>query len=676
MEYPTKIGDWMQICILGSGAFGDVMLWTNKTTEESVAIKKCKFQTASALSDKQKERWHKEVDFMKSINHLNIIKFKSLPHDLETILLKYNPTRLPLLSMEYCTKGNLRRYMLNEPIRLCGLPESDVRAVLRDISSGLSYLHSNKITHRDIKPENIVLQHCDNRKTNIVYKIIDLGYAKELQDTVVSFVGTLHYLAPEIFRNKPYDHTVDYWSMGLLVFEIICGLLPFLPELNPFERYEKIRDKGPDDICIYMQYSGALANSSEIKKENFITSCLKQNIETWLKRVLQFDPSKRCFSSLDIFEYLHFILDKRIIKVFSVYKLEFYSYEINDGTLLGTLKDWISRDIKIPKKDLLVLFKNEPMFCHDDDAILHELVTEDTVFVFKKGALISDSISFTVPKLVQQVLQISVSFQLRHVRNLFRQALFFIYSEKLAVEMLHTGFELYVKYLGVIVERVGQEQKIAHLKLAALLRHIESITNNKICDVELNDNKEAIECLVHLKRVLSSLERSKNKYIEFLKESSILTRLWAEVLDLQEDLEDCFRVCLISEQYSKISSKNFLEMKNNETSKEMLNRIAKVISDTIKLKTKFIHKNEKLKNCGRDFGILSAFGEELINWIQDYVIHIDHLSSVFEQTYLRYRQLVEKENTKIENCCDLEEGNCLIEENKDIRFKRKPPPLH
>lgn len=69
------------------------------------AIKKCKFQRANALSEKQKQRWRMEVDFLKSIDHPNIISFKRLDPVLGDMINKYNPTKLPLLSMEYCKKG-------------------------------------------------------------------------------------------------------------------------------------------------------------------------------------------------------------------------------------------------------------------------------------------------------------------------------------------------------------------------------------------------------------------------------------------------------------------------------------------------------------------------------------------------------------------------------------------
>lgn len=190
----------------------------------------------SSLTSKQKERWKKEVEIMKQMKHQNVVSFVDIPKNFEKGLLRNNPTKLPIMSMEYCWKGNLR-HLMQKPQNISGLEEQDVRCVLSDILSGLQYLHSLKITHRDIKPENIVLQHCNERQGKTIFKIIDLGYAKELNDSTVSYVGTLHYLAPEMYESLNYDNSVDYWSFGVTTFEIICGVLPFLSHLSPPERY-------------------------------------------------------------------------------------------------------------------------------------------------------------------------------------------------------------------------------------------------------------------------------------------------------------------------------------------------------------------------------------------------------------------------------------------------------
>lgn len=169
--------------------------------------------------------------------------------------------------------------------------------------SGIQYLHENKIIHRDLKPENIVLQEIDGKVMNascafctvlyviwfsvicshyetvflqLVHKIIDLGYAKDLDQgsLCTSFVGTLQYLvrvlslmhccakkkeksfqqsspvfiqmylyvcqAPELFESKPYTVTVDYWSFGTVIFECTCGFRPFLHHMQPVQWWVNI----------------------------------------------------------------------------------------------------------------------------------------------------------------------------------------------------------------------------------------------------------------------------------------------------------------------------------------------------------------------------------------------------------------------------------------------------
>lgn len=175
------------------------------------------------------------MSFMQQIRNPNIVSFKMLPRNFETELNKYNPSKLPLLSMEYCQNGNLRNALTN-PRNSCGLPEAEVINLLEDMSNALSFLHNVNIAHRDFKPENIVLQMSANdRPTQIIYKLIDLGYAKNL-DSVRSLVGTPLYIAPEIVLGEKYTVSVDYWSFAIVAYEVTTGFHPFLPILPFAER--------------------------------------------------------------------------------------------------------------------------------------------------------------------------------------------------------------------------------------------------------------------------------------------------------------------------------------------------------------------------------------------------------------------------------------------------------
>nr|CAD7398821.1 unnamed protein product [Timema cristinae] len=227
---PMKIGEWARLRVLGSGGFGV------ETFHFSTALKKCHTGTDALLSEKHKERWAKEVEIMLRLSHPNIVKAITVPE----AFLPLQSSSIPILCMEFCSKGDLRQasqytlliLILNRAENCCGLPESDVRAVINDAKSAIQYLHQNRITHRDLKPENIVLQVNDEK---VSYKLIDLGYAKELDQSSLcsSFVGTLQYLAPELFTSKTYTSSVDYWSLGLLSHEVITGVRPFLPHMPP-----------------------------------------------------------------------------------------------------------------------------------------------------------------------------------------------------------------------------------------------------------------------------------------------------------------------------------------------------------------------------------------------------------------------------------------------------------
>lgn len=197
----------------------------------NIAIKKCRWVLETHLTKRQKDRWISEVQIMETISNEYVVGFRQLPEELKTVLMNSSSIQLPLLSMEYCSLGNLRNCLV-QPENCCGLQEESILYILNDISNALMYLHSFSITHRDVKPENIVLQQYTNRKAGIIYKLIDLGYAKELNAATASVVGTLQYLAPEIFITQKYNYTVDYWSLGITAFEIICGIRPFLPPLN------------------------------------------------------------------------------------------------------------------------------------------------------------------------------------------------------------------------------------------------------------------------------------------------------------------------------------------------------------------------------------------------------------------------------------------------------------
>ncbi|XP_029792402.1 inhibitor of nuclear factor kappa-B kinase subunit beta isoform X6 [Suricata suricatta] len=297
---PTQTcGAWEMKERLGTGGFGNVIRWHNQETGEQIAIKQCRQE----LSPRNRERWCLEIQIMRRLNHPNVVAARDVPEGMQNLA----PNDLPLLAMEYCQGGDLRKY-LNQFENCCGLREGAILTLLSDIASALRYLHENRIIHRDLKPENIVLQQGEQR---LIHKIIDLGYAKELDQgsLCTSFVGTLQYLAPELLEQQKYTVTVDYWSFGTLAFECITGFRPFLPNWQPVQWHSKVRQKSEMDIVVSEDLNGTVKFSSSLPYPNNLNSVLAQRLEKWLQLMLMWHPRQRgtdpvygpngCFKALD-----------------------------------------------------------------------------------------------------------------------------------------------------------------------------------------------------------------------------------------------------------------------------------------------------------------------------------------------------------------------------------------
>ncbi|XP_071256359.1 uncharacterized protein [Salvelinus alpinus] len=159
-------------------------------TEEQIAIKHCHQE----LSERNRERWCLEIQITMRLDHVSVVAAREIPEGLQSSL---GINDLHLLAMEYSQGGDLRKY-LNLLENCCGMNrgiffQTSVSRSLAPLAYTLTYLHKNRIIHRDLKLENIVLQQGEKR---LIHKIIDLGYAKELDQNSLctSFVGTLQYL--------------------------------------------------------------------------------------------------------------------------------------------------------------------------------------------------------------------------------------------------------------------------------------------------------------------------------------------------------------------------------------------------------------------------------------------------------------------------------------------------
>ena len=214
---------------IGKGTFSIVKLGINKKTKEKVAIKILKKK--KIIHKEDVERIEREINILKKLNHINVIKIYKINEDEE----KY------YIVMEFCENGELFHYIVERQ----RLNEDETSFFFYQLINGLEYIHSENIVHRDLKPENLLLG-----KDNIL-KIIDFGLSNfcEPDNFLETPCGSPCYASPEMVCGDKYNgHMIDIWSTGIILFAMLCGYLPFEDPDNDilFKKILKCKIKYPE----------------------------------------------------------------------------------------------------------------------------------------------------------------------------------------------------------------------------------------------------------------------------------------------------------------------------------------------------------------------------------------------------------------------------------------------
>ncbi|XP_028995015.1 MAP/microtubule affinity-regulating kinase 3a isoform X21 [Betta splendens] len=245
----AHVGNYRLLKTIGKGNFAKVKLARHILTGREVAIK---IIDKTQLNPNSLQKLFREVRIMKILNHPNIVKLFEV---IETERTLY-------LVMEYASGGEVFDYLVAHG----RMKEKEARAKFRQIVSAVQYCHQKHIVHRDLKAENLLLD------ADMNIKIADFGFSNEftLGNKLDTFCGSPPYAAPELFQGKKYDGPeVDVWSLGVILYTLVSGSLPFDGQ-NLKELRERVL-RGKYRIPFYMS-----------------TDC-----ENLLKRFLVLNPAKR-----------------------------------------------------------------------------------------------------------------------------------------------------------------------------------------------------------------------------------------------------------------------------------------------------------------------------------------------------------------------------------------------
>ncbi|EGG10087.1 uncharacterized protein MELLADRAFT_33818 [Melampsora larici-populina 98AG31] len=203
-----KITNYELIKMIGKGTTSEVWLCKNKTTQETSAIK---IITKSYL--------HETLAHEDLLNEINILKKLSKHHWIINLKSQFSNQHAFFLSLDYLPDGNLL-----QKIRSKTFDKNLIRFYVAQLAIVLDYLEYKSILHGDLKPENILIG-----KDGYI-KLTDFGLSKDLSNKnhrTNGLIGTSFYLAPEILLGNDYSYSIDWYSLGIIMFEMLTGEPPF-----------------------------------------------------------------------------------------------------------------------------------------------------------------------------------------------------------------------------------------------------------------------------------------------------------------------------------------------------------------------------------------------------------------------------------------------------------------
>lgn len=226
---------------LGKGEYSIAKVCTDRTTGMKYAVKIIKKRML--VSKQEKAMIENEVKIHQVLHHSNIIKLNEIYEDESRLFLV----------LELATQGTFEKYLTQKGGKL---PEMECQYFFSQLIDAVSYLHKHGVLQGDLKPANLLLEKSSNGHNNRIsddgngklldwnwrLKLCDFGLSRKVPDVKFykhtgdvhkvpysGLCGTMGYIAPEIIKQEPYTIAVDIWSVGIILYEMLSGIKPFVP---------------------------------------------------------------------------------------------------------------------------------------------------------------------------------------------------------------------------------------------------------------------------------------------------------------------------------------------------------------------------------------------------------------------------------------------------------------
>ncbi|KAJ8302294.1 hypothetical protein KUTeg_021281 [Tegillarca granosa] len=390
----TENYSWKSSDILGRGATAVVVKCRAKGTREIYAAKVFNGRVSTHFSGVPV----REMEVLTSLKHRNIIGILAIEREIKT--------GNQVLIMEFCSGGSLYS-MLDQSKYAYGFPEEEFLIVLNDIAEGMKYLRQKEFVHRDIKPGNIMRFIDENGSS--VYKLTDFGAARRLdeEESFTSIYGTEEYLDPNMFeravlrsqRGQIFDASVDLWSLGVTVYHVATGQLPFVPyggRTNSQTMYRITTEKETGVISgQQFEENGPIIWSRELPKTCLLSSSLKSIITPLLAGLMECDTKKR-WTYEQFFDAVNSIMNMATMKVFSCYQGFNLLIYVNKTDRFASFQEQIARETEIPASEQLILYHNRD---------LSEIIDPTAeIFTYPKNILLGQLFLYNRERVDQQRL--------------------------------------------------------------------------------------------------------------------------------------------------------------------------------------------------------------------------------------------------------------------------------